>query len=927
MAKPLVLTVDATMTPLERALRSGKATLADFGASADELLRKMDENFQNGFRSSGASLAASLGRTMQAQFSEMKRGAEAAMAMGKDWDPLNGTNSASSAKQAAGYQQAADAANVRVGAIQRVLQAEEAAGTVDAGRILQLKTMLVATKELALGMEEQAGISRSQAAAFEAVEAEMGRTAGAAGGVVNAHNRMGISGQMMMHSVRSTADSFAAGLPPMMIFSEQISRVSEAMVYAAQESGRTEGAMAKFASFMGGPWGIAATAGISILATLAGHMDLFQDKVGEAAKKLKEQAEATQLADQAQAVFDNTLDGAIAKERKLNDELKQQLQTRRQIIGLQVAGAQEGEIELKTKVDAARQDYNQAVAARDAAVNAPYSKRSRDNLSFSVHESAVRQADADVAAKRKVLDDAVKGYLDSQTTALRAQAVQMQADAKDRATPQAAKQAALEKRKQDLTTNFVAGAIGNTEYQSGLDAIEVEEAANKKTPRKPRQDRTAQREAEAEKKSDAAYDVAYAKAEEDLATIARQNVTDLQELSSLDKAAIDAARVKERRATEEQGRREQWSVADIEALQLKQDEVAEARKRAIDDKTMRESFDRSLDYQKNVLSFQNQMLSIQGQLAPTQKDRLRLALEILENERQSSILDIRRDVNDGRKTADEGDTAIANANKRFDAQREIVSRQNASPMTSYKNDLVRSAGDMNTALQNVEVDGLKGLQDGLTGLITGTESVSQAFTRMATSILADLARVAIEKSLMVAFGLSTGGKVEGRASGGLVGYRTGGIPGFATGVRLSNNMIRGPGTGTSDSVLAMVGGVKPIRVSAGEGIVNERAVKDYWPIIDAMNKGTFSGFASGGLPGGGAMPSLAYPKIPSSASLRQQSHTVLAPVTFDLTNTITTPELMQQMVSISQRHAAAALAAAPDLSMQRMTQKQNNRIP
>lgn len=86
--------------------------------------------------------------------------------------------------------------------------------------------------------------------------------------------------------------------------------------------------------------------------------------------------------------------------------------------------------------------------------------------------------------------------------------------------------------------------------------------------------------------------------------------------------------------------------------------------------------------------------------------------------------------------------------------------------------------------------------------------------------------------------------VGGRASGGRVD---------------TNGMIHGPGTGTSDSILARVyGGSQDwIKVSAGEGIASERAVKNGWPLIDALNKGwvpsadyirnMIPGFAQGGL--------------------------------------------------------------------------------
>jgi hypothetical protein len=239
---------------------------------------------------------------------------------------------------------------------------------------------------------------------------------------------------------------------------------------------------------------------------------------------------------------------------------------------------------------------------------------------------------------------------------------------------------------------------------------------------------------------------------------------------------------------------------------------------------------------------------------------------------------------------------------------------------------------MNTALQNVEVTGLKGLEDGLSGLVTGTENVRQAFTKMATSILADLARIAIEKSIVSVLGLSlsTGGKVSGSyAGGGLPGFRIGGLPGFAGGTRSASGMISGAGTGTSDSILAMVGGSRPIAVSNGEGIVTAKAVQNYWPIIDSMNKGKFPKFASGGLVSGAALSSLAYPSLPSAQSVQPpMMNYTFAP---NFSGAVMTQDLLNDMDARAQYHAnragAAALAASPALSMQKMNKQSSNKIP
>ena len=87
--------------------------------------------------------------------------------------------------------------------------------------------------------------------------------------VVAGHTRMGASGAIMQHVVRSTTDSFVAGLPVSMIFGEQIGRIGE----AAALSG---GALGSVGTFLAGPWGIAVTSAVSIAGIFAAK--LFETK-------------------------------------------------------------------------------------------------------------------------------------------------------------------------------------------------------------------------------------------------------------------------------------------------------------------------------------------------------------------------------------------------------------------------------------------------------------------------------------------------------------------------------------------------------------------------------------------------------------------------------------------------------------------------
>lgn len=164
----------------------------------------------------------------------------------------------------------------------------------------------------------------------------------------------------------------------------------------------------------------------------------------------------------------------------------------------------------------------------------------------------------------------------------------------------------------------------------------------------------------------------------------------------------------------------------------------------------------------------------------------------------------------------------------------------AGPLRDYAEDLKKVVGgtdELNRALEQVQVDGLQGLEDGLAGVITGTQSVASAFKNMANAIIADLVRIAVKKLILSVFGFSDGGLISAqkKATGGL---------------------ISGPGSGTSDDV--------PIWASNGEFMMRAEAVRRIGvPTLEALNAGRIPGFASGGLIGG--VPRA--PRIPSMRGL------------------------------------------------------------
>ena len=143
-------------------------------------------------------------------------------------------------------------------------------------------------------------------------------------------------------------------------------------------------------------------------------------------------------------------------------------------------------------------------------------------------------------------------------------------------------------------------------------------------------------------------------------------------------------------------------------------------------------------------------------------------------------------------------------------------------------------------LQKAFEDGLtRGIESSLMGLAQGTMTLKDAIKNLALTVVNAMAQVAAQQLALQAVSGITG--LFGGAAGASVMAATGGY-------------IRGPGTGTSDSI--------PARLSNGEFVVREAMVRKYGVgFLHAINRGRLAGFADGGLVSSPAMPQYREPRL------------------------------------------------------------------
>lgn len=272
-----------------------------------------------------------------------------------------------------------------------------------------------------------------------------------------AHSRMGASGMILQHVVRSTSDSFVAGLPPSMIFGEQIGRLAE----AAALSG---GSFGKFGAVMAGPWGIAISAGIALAAVFLPKLLANNDAVSAGVAKLKKDEEQTRKSDEAKKAYNRTLEGHIELQKKLTEELDRTWKSQQQLNLAQLQSQLNNRNGLIADVKTQSAAVAKAQAAADSAdatagstVGAPSYAVGSQVGAAAAAKAALTEAQDKLKATQDALADANRGIREAQLAFLDEKA----ANSIDATAASIAK---LKAQLDKLRTSYVSGATDEAKY-------------------------------------------------------------------------------------------------------------------------------------------------------------------------------------------------------------------------------------------------------------------------------------------------------------------------------------------------------------------------------------------------------------------------------------------------------------------------------
>ena len=176
-------------------------------------------------------------------------------------------------------------------------------------------------------------------------------------------------------------------------------------------------------------------------------------------------------------------------------------------------------------------------------------------------------------------------------------------------------------------------------------------------------------------------------------------------------------------------------------------------------------------------------------------------------------------------------------------------------------------------IKKTELELKSTITNGVTTMFSDILFEGKSFSESWQSLWKSIGQFALRQLLMVQLqkiGLgmfSGGGAIGGKADGGLLKFADGGpIPGYAGGGKTPAGLIRGAGTGRSDSILAYLANKdKFVFLSNGEYVMTEEATKRIGKDnLDAMN---YSKFADGG----SFSPTPYVPQLSASSSAKAKS--------------------------------------------------------
>ena len=347
--RDLYLQVSGDVGGLRTAMTAGKTIINDFSGAAINVIEEVEKEMAK-LGSSGLPALKQAERAYQDTF---RRIADSAR------EVANAPTGAAAAQilDANATRDAAAAATAKATSLRLLAEAAQRADASTEGGTAATRAYAVAAATAAVNAEKEASALREQAQVLGLVERQLG-TAGAAQRrtvAVSGEARAGY--QQLSFQLGDVATQYAAGTSASIIFAQQSGQVIQAI---SMISGESKGLI----GLLGGPWGIAFSAGLVALTPWVAKLLEGNDALGDAIDKLKKDAEETELSRRAHAAFAQTIEGQIDAQRRLNEELDRSIKTQRQLQQEKLRDAQ-ANLAAEQK---SRADLQKAISAQQGVV-------------------------------------------------------------------------------------------------------------------------------------------------------------------------------------------------------------------------------------------------------------------------------------------------------------------------------------------------------------------------------------------------------------------------------------------------------------------------------------------------------------------------------------------------------------------------------
>ncbi|WP_285020227.1 phage tail tape measure C-terminal domain-containing protein [Novosphingobium sp. fls2-241-R2A-195] len=555
--------------------------------------------------------------------------------------------------------------------------------------------------------------------------------------------------QQLQFQLNDVVTMWALGARPMQIFASQAGQVTQAIGLMTNGAG-------KFGAFMAGPWGMAITSGVIILSSLI-------PKLMEADKAMEDVTLASSGLADAQSVLGDMFDLTTGKLKKQNAML--QLNAQLMAINLRAQASSE-KAQAKSAFGFANGALSGVALGEYAKVGLTGNRGAL--LGAAANAGRVRAIGAQVDAVDLNSKDAgaILSRLSKQAEKIDFSGLNV--TQKEFLDAIAAKLSSQLKTKtaQDIEKSLADGVLAPSLRDDPKDK-------KKRAAKGKDQDKIAARYDEDMNRLQAER----ANLEADYTqTIESRYQANIIEIDN-DLASFKANTL----ANKDIGKERQ------QALILEATKNAELRKQLAENDRDDALANKASEILQQDLRLQMDQVQLRGQLATTVKEQKAAALELLDLQDRLRIAELDRIM------ATEAAGSAAWDNARVEKQsiqstrgqrEELVNRQNMSPLERYRFNLRSSVSDINSAMENIQVDAMDGLTNGIANAIAGTQKLGDVFKQVAQQIIADLIRIQIQKA--VVGGLSN-------ALGSI-----GGI--FGGGASLSSTSIAGAGSFDFSSV-------------------------------------------------------------------------------------------------------------------------------